>query len=104
MDLQAIIALRKYLSIDEHKDGEISLNISLKVLADNKAMAFVSDMKKKNIPKAILDSNLDIIGRKVKLTYDTKSIVPSEFDEILTTRNRTRFEELVVKYEKVLSV
>ncbi len=103
MDLQALIALRKYLTIEKHTDGEIHLKFSLGLLADSEAMNAVSGNKNKKMPKAIIDSNLNLFSRIVVLKYDINSIVPDEFTEFLTTRNRPRFEELAKKYETILS-
>ncbi len=103
MNLQALIALRKYLEIVSHSNGKMKLSFSLKVLSDNEAMALIKDMKNQKMPKAILDSNLSLFSRTVELKYDTESIVSAEFDELLTTRSRPRFQELVEKYKVVLT-
>ncbi len=103
MDLQALIALRKYLTIQEHANGKIKLSFSFKILGDNTAMDLIQNMKGKKMPKAILQTKLNVFARQVELEYDSQSIVPNEFDELLTTRNRERFEELVKKYEDILT-
>ncbi len=103
MNLQALIALRKYLTVLSHSDGSIKLSFSLQVLSDSTAMTLIKEMKGQKMPKAILDTNLNIFARSLVLNYDTNCIVPSEFDELLTTRSRSRFEELVEKYTEVLS-
>ncbi len=103
MDLQALIALRKYLTINKHNNGEIQLAVSMKVLADNEVMELVKNMKNRKMPKAILGSKFDLFSRKIVLKYDVNSIIPSEFDEILTTRDKKRFEELASKYNEILS-
>ncbi len=103
MNLQALIALRKYLTIADHKKGKIKLNFSMKVLADNDAMTLIKEMKNQKMPQAISNSSLNLLTRSVMLEYDAQSIIPAEFDEFLTTRNRPRFEELVEKYKTVLS-
>ncbi len=103
MNLQALIALRKYITIDSHSEGTIVLSFSLKVLGDSEAMTLIQEMKNEKMPKAILNSHLNLFARTVELEYDTNYILPDEFEEFLTTRNRSRFEELVKKYTEVLT-
>ncbi len=103
MNLQTLIALRKYISIANHKDNAIKLKYSLRLLADAKVMALIKEARHLDMPKAILESNLNPLTSTVDLKYDPNYIVPSEFEEFLTTKSRPRFEELVEKYKTILS-
>ncbi len=103
MNLQTLIALRKYLSISEHKNNTIKLKYSLKLIADSQVMSLIKEAKKLKMPKAILDSSLNPLTSTVMLKYDPNYISSNEFEEFLTTKSRPRFEELVEKYTAVLS-
>ncbi len=103
MNLQVLVALRKYLTVNDHKDGKITLNYSLKVLSDSDAMEMIKDIKNHKMPKAILDSDLNIFASTVLIKYDTNYLEPTEFEEFFTTDNQERFDELVTKYTDVLS-
>lgn len=103
MDVQTLAKLRKYISIVKHVEGHIDLKFSAKILSDKNAMSFIEEHKKQTVPAAITRSSLNIFTRTLSIDYDVKSIVPKEFDELLTTRSYPRFEELSQKYEKVLT-
>ncbi len=108
MDLQSLISLRKYLTIEKHieegdNQAQIKLKFSLNLLSDEKAMALVQESKHKTIPAAIFDSKLNLFMRTIQLKYDKNIIIPSEFEELLTTTSRKRFEEIADKYKILLS-
>lgn len=104
MNVQDIIHLRKYLSILEHKDGKLSIKLSLKALTDPAILEMAENNKNKPMPSAILNTSVQKLARIVNIEYDTKLIEPKELETILTTRNREEFNQLTEKYLKVLSV
>ncbi len=108
MDLQSLVALRKYITIEKHiHQGEnealIKLKFSLNILSDDRAMALVQENKHKTLPPAIIDSKLNLIMRTIQLKYDPAVISPLEFEELLTTKSRPRFEEIAEKYKLILA-
>jgi len=103
MNIENIIDLRKYLSVREHKNGKISLQLSVKALSDPKLKEIVQENKNKPMPSAIYSTSIQKLARIVNIEYDTKLIDPSELEEIFTTRNRAQFNLLVAKYLSVLS-
>lgn len=100
MNVQDIIQLRKYITVLDHKNGKISLQISLKALTD----PTVLDIVDKPLPPAILKTSIQKLARILNIEYDTNLINPHELETILTTKNRAEFNQLTEKYIKVLSV
>lgn len=103
MNLESITALRKYISIASHKPGQISLKFGMQILSDPIAMDIIKQNKNTPMPKAIFDTKLNLLARTLTLNYDASIIDSTEFDEILTTRSRARFDELAKKYMTILT-
>ena len=103
MNIQNIIDIRKYVSIREHKNGKISLQLSLKALLDPKLKEIVAENKNKPMPAAIYSASIQKLARIVHIEYDTKLISSNELEEIITTKNRAQFNLLVEKYLSILS-
>lgn len=104
MNIQDLIQLRKYISVLEHKNGKISLQVSLKALTNPAILELASENSNKTLPSAILKISIQKLARIIHIEYDTNLIEPSELEDILTTRNRAQFNQLTEKYLKVLSV
>ncbi len=103
MDLESIKVLRKYLTIDKHQPGNITIKFSLGLLSDSNAMKIIKENKNKDMPKAILKSDLSLFSRKLTLGYDVNAISFDDLTEIFTTSDNNRFDQLAEKYLTVLS-
>ncbi len=107
MNIQNLIDLRKYLTIKEHvKDnekGKISLQFSIQALLDPKVMEIINENKNTPKPEAIYNTSIQKLRRIITIEYNSNIIIPSEFEDILTTRNREHFNQLVEKYLSILT-
>ncbi len=104
MNLQNIAGLRKYMSITDHKPGCISLKFAMQILSDAAAMEIINQSKGIPVPKAILKTKLNLFLRTLVVRYDMDAIDADELNEIITTTDRLRFNELIVKYTDILGL
>ena len=56
------------------------------------------------VPKAILKTKLNLFLRTLVVRYDMDAIDADELNEIITTTDRLRFNELIVKYTDILGL
>lgn len=102
MNKASLAALRRYLTLAEHKAGTIKLKIAFAALSDPKVQELIAEFKNKPMPKAILDTKVNIFTQTITIKYDTDSIKADDFEEILTTKNEERFLQLAEKYHAKL--
>ncbi len=102
MNKASLAALRRYLTLAEHKAGTIKLKIAFAALSDPKVQELIAEFKNKPMPKAILDTKVNIFTQTITIKYDTDSIKADDFEEILTTKNEERFLQLAEEYHAKL--
>lgn len=98
MNLQNLSCLRKYVTLAEHKAGTIKLKIAFAAASDPKVKELMAEFRGKSLPKAILDTKVNIFTQTLSITYDTSEIAPKDFEEILTTKDDDRFLALAEHY------
>lgn len=98
MNLQDLSCLRKYVTLAEHKPGTIKLKIAFAAASDPKVKELMAEFRGKTMPKAILDTKVNIFTQTVSIAYDPNEITPSDFEEILTTKDDSRFLALAEQY------
>ncbi len=98
MNFANLSDLRKYISIAEHKPGTIKLKISFSAVSDPKVKEIIAEFKNQNLPKAVLDTKINIFTQTIAIKYDTALINPDDFAELLTTKNEDRFKQLAEQY------
>ncbi len=103
MNIQNLIDLRKYLTVLEHEKGKISLKFSVQALLDPKVLEIINENKNTPKPKAIYNTSIQKIKRIITIEYDDSVIIPNELEEILTTRQRDQFNQLIEKYLTILT-
>lgn len=102
MNFANLSALRKYLTLQEHKNGTIKLKVAFSALSDPKVQEVMAEFKNKSVPQAILDTKVNIFTQTITIKYDTNSIKPNDFEELLTTKDENRFLCLAEEYHAKL--
>lgn len=102
MNLASLSALKKYLTVQEHKNGTIKLKVAFSALSDPKVQEIMAEFKNKSMPQAILDTKVNIFTQTLTIKYDINCINPNDFEEILTTGDENRFLQLAEKYHAKL--
>ncbi len=103
MDLQSLSVLRKYIKVVDHKAGSIKLKVAFAALSDPKVKQIMAQFKEHKLPKAILDTQINIFTQTLTLKYDITIIDQKEFEEILTTKDENKFLSLAEKYHSILT-
>ncbi len=103
MDLQSLSVLRKYINVVDHKTGSIKLKVAMSALSDPTVKKIIAQFKDNKLPKAILDTHINIFTQTLTLKYDISIIDPKDFEEILATKDNTKFLSLAEKYHSILT-
>lgn len=98
MNFQNLSSLRQYLTLTEHKAGTLKVKIKASALTDPIVKECIAEFKNTPMPKAILDTSVNIFTQTVTIKYDTDSINPQDIDEIFTTQDENRFTLLAETY------
>lgn len=102
MNLASLAVLRNYLTLVEHKAGTIKVKVAFSALSDPKVKEIIAEFKNQKMPKAILDTKINIFTQTITITYDTNSINSNDFEELLTTKDEERFLRLAEEYHAKL--
>lgn len=98
MNFQNLSSLRKYLTLTEHKTGTLKVRIKASALGDPIVKDCIAEFKNTPMPKAILDTNVNLFTQTITIKYDTNSINPQDIDEIFNTQSEERFTLLAENY------
>lgn len=98
MNFQKLSSLRKYLTLAEHKAGTLKVKIKASALGDPIVKDCIAEFKNTPMPKAILDTNINLFTQTITIKYDTNSINPQDVDEIFSTQSEERFTLLAENY------
>jgi len=102
MDFNLLMEFRQYLTVAHHVPGRIRVKFSLKLLGDPRAKQVVDSAGTRELPPAIRSIRFNALGRSVVVEYDTDALDPGKLEELLTTRDSARFEELVTEFQDEL--
>lgn len=98
MNFQNLASLRQYLTLSEHKAGTLKVKIKASALGDPIVKECLAEFKNTPMPKAILDTNVNIFTQTITIKYDINSINPEDIDELFNTPNEERFILLAENY------
>lgn len=104
MNLASLAVLRNYLTLAEHKAGTVKVKVAFSALSDPNVQKVIAEFKNQKMPKAILDTKVNIFTQTITIKYDTDCINANDFEELLTTKDEERFLRLAEEYHaKLLS-
>lgn len=98
MDFGLLLDLRKHITVAHHVPGRIRLKFAFSLLGDKRARGAMDEMDISELPGGIRSYRLNIIGRSLAVEYDTAIIDHGKLDEVLTTSDAKRFEELAQEF------
>lgn len=102
MDFSVLMDVRHHLSVAHHVPGRIRVKFGLKLLCDPGAKQALESLGQGELPPAILGARINPMGRSVVVEYDAGAVDPGRLEELLTTRDDARFEELAREFEGTL--
>jgi len=93
------MSLRKYLTIKHHVPGRIRIKFGLGLLADSNAHALKEKNQDRDRPDCIHSVKVNMFTRNITIEYDPDVVGPKLLQEILTTEDEVRFNELAAELE-----
>lgn len=102
MDFGTIATLRQYLSIKHSLPGRIRIKFSMGIMKDPEALKLAQSPLE--MPEAVKDAKLNLFARTLLLEYDADRVPPALLEELVTTEDDGRAEEIVQELHDLLYV
>jgi len=101
MTFETIYSLRKHLSVKEHRPGLLKLKIDLAVLADPNLSGLPSFDAP---PPGVNNVRVSMFARTLTLDYDQGLLPPDLLEELVSTKDDDRFQDIVTDLEQRLGL
>lgn len=100
MDFKTLARLRRHLEIKHHVPGRIRIKFSLAIVADPMVKKMANSGQ--DLPPGVKSARLNALARSVVIEYDADKFPPELLEELISTKDNGRAEEILVQLDEII--